>query len=527
MFTETTYRRTHEPAAQPPRPAPNFTQAATFYANPAPAPRLLPQATNTEVVLANFDLGRTPLGKPFNPTQAQRHSLDAYGRHNGYGCWDKPGTGKTLTMTLHALLAMADKQIKRAVVLTPPAVIPNWVAFLSGISSRTTGQKINAVAYMGTPTQRRKIDLAHAHFAVMSYEIFKGDFAYLSELYLKRMKAGGVMLICDEAHKLKNRTTENYRHVASWYSQGVPLKLATGTPVSTPLDIYTYTRFKNPGAYRNVRHFMDTHVPPDGYDPYDAPTKWINLGLAKENHMAGATQTLLQDVVKDLPALSVQEWGYNLAPAHAKLYKKIAEKQLAEVESAQGEVTAISESAIYHACQQVVLNPGKYGLQIAPQAIALAEQWLDELGEEKLVVVANYQSSNEMLFEALSKYGARLIYGPLSQAAKMRAKDEFIHNPAARVLVMQPEAGGVGVDGLQFASHSMLFLEAPSIVRQFEQAVARLMRTGQQKPVQVRIAVAAGTVQVRGYRRLLANDELVAQVQRTHATLRDMILGVN
>jgi len=43
--------------------------------------------------------------------------------------------------------------------------------------------------------------------------------------------------------------------------------------------------------------------------------------------------------------------------------------------------------------------------------------------------------------------------------------------------------------------------------------------------VQVRIAVAAGTVQAGSYQRLLNNDALLAHVQLTPATLRQMIFG--
>jgi len=486
-------------------------------------------SSNCDRVLQVFDLGRNHAGKPFVPTHAQRESVDKYGSEQflGHGCWDKPGTGKTLTMTLHCLLAMCEGREKQAVILTPPAVIPNWGKFLRGITLKLAGgQPLKVLEYMGTPSQREKMNVRQHHFIIMSYEIFKKDFDRLSYELLDTNN-NGVTLVCDEGHKIKNMGTKNYQHVKAWHTQGVPIKIATGTPTTTPVDIYAYTRIKNPDAYRNFKHFCDLHV--DKEDGFGKVLEWRNLDLARRNHIENATETLLSDVYDELPKVSVDEWAYDLSPQHAKLYKKLAEDQVLVLEQSGQEITALSESALFHKCQQIVLNLQHFSGDKTARAtgLELANQWLDELGEEKLVIVANYKMTNEMLYEYLHPYGAQLIYGPMTHAAKMKAKDQFIEDPASRVLIMQPEAGGVGVDGLQHVSHSMLFLESPSIARQYEQAVARLARTGQTKPVQVRIAVAKGTIQVRGYRRLLENDELVAKVQRTPATLREMILGVS
>lgn len=478
-------------------------------------------------VLSVFDLGANHSGTPFVPTRAQRHSVDTFGHTQGHGCWDRPGTGKTLTMTLHALLAMCEGRAKRAIVLTPPAVIPNWAKFLRGITIKATGTPMKVLEYLGTPAQRASAQLWAHHFIVMSYEIFKKDFERITEELLGQCAKDGVVLICDEGHKLKNMSTANYKHVKAWHLQDVPVKIATGTPTTTPLDIFAYTRFKNPDAYRNLKHFYDLHVAEE--DEYERVTKWCNLDVARANHMANATEVLLEDTYADLPKVSVDQWVYSLAPDHLRLYNKLAEEQVIQIEATGEEISALSESALFHKCQQLVLNLQHFtqNPSAVPAGLELAHQWLDELGDEKLIIVANYQMTNAMLVESLKKYGSRVIYGPMTHAAKMRAKDEFIEDPAVRVLVMQPEAGGVGVDGLQHVCHSMLFLEAPSVARQYTQAVARLARTGQTKPVQVRIAVANATVQVRGYRRLLENDELVAQVQRTPATLREMIFGIS
>ena len=140
-------------------------------------------------------------------------------------------------------------------------------------------------------------------------------------------------------------------------------------------------------------------------------------------------------------------------------------------------------------------------------------------------MVANYQLSNAYFLEALKDYGAVVVWGRNSYDQNQKTISTFIEDPKCRVMVMQPEAGGVSVDGLQHVCHAMLFMECPPVSRQFEQAVARVDRTGQQSPVQIRVGVANQTLQVGRYKSLLQNDDLVSSVQRTHRSLRDMIYG--
>lgn len=71
------------------------------------------------------------------------------------------------------------------------------------------------------------------------------------------------------------------------------------------------------------------------------------------------------------------------------------------------EITALSESALFHKCQQIVLNYAHFSGDKTARAtgLELANQWLDELGEEKLVIVANYKMTNEMLYEYSCRIG--------------------------------------------------------------------------------------------------------------------------
>lgn len=457
-----------------------------------------------------------------DPEPEQIESVNLFGETDGHGCWDKPGTGKTFTSTLHACLGMCHGTHKQWVVLMPPVIIPNWARWIRSIKIRATGQHLTALEYRGSPAQREAM-VFDKHFTLMSYEIFKKDFERLTDYFLNAPH--GVGLICDEAHKIKNRATGNYKHVKAWKDQGVAVKMLSGTPASNPSDVFTYTRIKNPEAYRHWKHFCDLHI--EEQDDYEKVTKWRNLDLVHQNLMVNSTMTRL-DGRKKRREPTIDPWVYDLAPKHQKLYDKLAEEQVIELESTGQQITALSTSGLFVKCQQIVLNLAHFSDDPAakPAGLELVEQWLDELGDEKLIVVAYYRMSNEMLYQHLAAHNPAIAYGGNTFNQNQANINKFINDPTCRVIVMQPEAGGVGVDGLQHVCHSILFLEYSTAPRHFVQALARVDRTGQPSPVQCRIAVANKTVQASRYHLLLKNEDLVSTMEASPQSLRDMIHGV-
>jgi hypothetical protein len=228
----------------------------------------------------------------------------------------------------------------------------------------------------------------------------------------------------------------------------------------------------------------------------------------------------------DLPSITHTVMPYDLAPAHLKLYKRIAEERLVEF-SDGSEIDAISASALRSALQQVIMNWGEFDEDPdrVPRGLELVEEVLDELGSRKLAVVANFRRTNAYLLTQLKKYGAVAVYGDIPPAGKQRAIQRFIEDDQCRVILLQPQSAGFGVDGLQKVCSDMLVLEAPTTAPPFHQVVARLDRDGQTESVNCRIAVAQGTVQVGMFKRLLENDETANRVQGGYKDLRDSVYG--
>lgn len=436
------------------------------------------------------------------------------------GCIFTTGnSGKTAGSTHWALFRSLEGKADQWVVIMPPILLEQWAKWLRSIKDADTGAPLEVTVYKGTPKQRAAANLG-ADFILMSYGIFKNDFEHLYETLQTR----SVGVICDEAQAIKNITTQTHKAV-KLFSEGRELTLLTGTPISDPGDAYAYIRLMAPGVYRNQRHFEKLHV--GDVDEYGHVTQWINMDVLEANMKINTSRVIRREVQSELPTITYTPITYKLAPAHEKLYKRIAEEKL--VEFADGrEIDAISAQALRMALQQIVINWGEFAddASLKPAAMELVEEILAELSPHgKLVVVANFIRTNRYLLKTLAPYGAVAIYGEVSPKDKQAALHRFINDASCRVLVIQPQSAGIGVDGLQHVCADMLFLEAPSKAPAFHQTAARLDRDGQVNPVHCRVAIASGTVQVRMFKKLLDNDETINAIQGGYEDLKEAIFG--
>ena len=475
------------------------------------ATRNTDQLPSTEDVLDYYNF-------PFKlrPYQTERTDLALQWAEDGK-YWD-PGTGKTAGSTHCMLYWVQFHGIKQWIVLMPPILIPQWARWLRSITDKS-GRPLTVTEYAGTPAQRKKMQL-DTQFILMSYQIFKGDWDRIC-LELDRKTTG---LTLDEAHAIKNYKSDNHKAV-HMFAEGKPLSLLTGTPITSPIDAFGYCRLITPGTYRNLRDFERQHI--GAMDEWQKVVEWVNLDKLASNMRIKTTRLIAQEVRDDMPSVTFTPIHYNLDKAHQKLYDRVAEEKLVELENG-GEISALNASALQSALQQIVLNWGEFAEEpdLEPAALALIDTVMDEIGAEKLVVAAHFRRSNAYLLEKLGrKYGAVAVYGEVSPKGKQEAISRFINDTNCKIIIAQPSSAGFGVDGLQHVCHNMLILEAPTTAPPFHQVVKRLDRDGQKHPVMCRVAVALGTVQVRMFKKLLENDAQVNSIQGGFKDLRDAIYG--
>jgi len=420
--------------------------------------------------------------------------------------------GKTYCSTIGALYNKITLG-HAVVVIMPPILVRQWGRWLRSIKPA-----LSVTEYRGTPAERKKLDLS-ADFVLVGVQIFKKDFDRFCAEYRDR----GVTVIVDEATMLSNINSDNHSKVFD-FCIGRPRILLSGTPMNKPLDVYGLLKFTTPGTYRNKRQFENLHVA--DRDFFGNPSAYKDLDLLGQNLMLNSRRILYEDMYSETEQPLYVPLDYDLDPAHYKLYKRLADEEILKLPDG-GKVEATTVNKLLHALGQIVVNWGHFAgdPKLVSNSINLIEEKLEELGDGKLLVFANYRMSIAALRQHLGHRGIVTVNSEITEKQKEENLLRFMEDPACRVMAAQFVSAGKGLDGMQHVCHHALFVEPCQQPRDFHQAVARLNRLGQRKRVMVMMATASGTTQVRGFRNLIKNDTLVNQVIRNAVDLKEAIFG--
>ena len=469
--------------------------------------------TPFETFQQHYSLPATINGSPLVVHPLQIEAINTLAPLANSGCFLDTGTGKTLVETVVALYRKATLHLDTVVIIMPPLLLKQW-----GVWLRKITPALSITEYRGTPREREAMSL-NVDVVLVGIQIFKKE----HDRFVRDLGSKRYMVAVDEANMLSNINSDNHQKVMD-FAIGQPQDLLTGTPATNPMDAYGILKFTAPGTYRSQRHFINTHV--EEVDFYDKPTKFQNLDLLRENLKINSHRILFEDMYPDAATPLFVPVEYDLEPAHARLYRKLAEEELLALPDG-GKIDATVANNLIHALGQIVVNWGHFtgNPKDISNAIHMIQGRLDELGDGKLVVFGQYRMSIALITDYFKGVKARAINGDVTPKAKERAVTDFVNDPACRLLVVHPKSGGVGLDGLQHVCHHMMFIEPVRSHRDFHQAVARLKRTGQKKKVVVSLPTATGTTQVQAFRALLKNDETVGSIIRNARDLRSAIFG--
>jgi hypothetical protein len=462
-----------------------------------------------EKICRKISFPKTPW--PYQRDEVNRGVIESEDRFGMY--WDM-GAGKTFGATLYAMIRR-EQTGAQMIQLCPPILLKQWQRWLDecGISNKV---------YYGDKKQRSQITLdPDTNYFLTTPGMLKNDFDRLYEVFGRRR----VMLKNDEATCAKNFESGTFRAVLQMAAGNGVLPM-TGSPLSTPKDAYAYIKLVSPGVYRSYSQFESIHV--EKFDLYKRPVKWRKLDMLARNLALNASFISTPEVHPDMPRANISPVVYDLEAQHMKMYRTLVDQQMLVYESGFA-IDATTANKLHVALQQVVLNAAYFAQddKMVPYGFQLLDEFVTELRGQKLLVFANYKMSVRAIMDYLLKRGidAVAVNGDISKAQKDRNVDRFKFNPDCSVAVMNPLSGGVGVDGLQDCCNHALFLEIPSVSKDFFQAVRRIERPGQKFVCDIRVATALGTVQVTLRRNLVQNNGLIQQVIPSTSDLRAQLLG--
>lgn len=420
--------------------------------------------------------------------------------------WE-PGVGKTA-----ALIVAGDIVGGRQLWLAPAVIIPQTIAEIRRWRPGATVQHIRTGRATLSPT---------ADVVILSYDLMRRV-----EIWRQLVSVTWASAVADEGHALghpsavRTRAFYGARHDSpgALYRHCERVWISTGTPVlNHPDELHGHlSRLAPrliPGLLRR-QDFTDHYCVTinKSFGPVVVGAR--NLPELRRVLGVCASRLTLADVT-DLPALLVDQIPVEIsARDRAAIEASMTEEQRRELHIIVTQIEGGDESKWQRLQAMLLPLASTRRVTVMAKAQACVDLVRSELdgGADRIVVFGVHVDALRFVAEACARHDARLLNGATTPADRERHLRAFTAG-ACRVLVASTRVAGFGLN-LQ-AGRRAIFLETDWTPAAVDQAIARLYRAGQQRPVHVSMLAVANSIDAR-----------VAEVIRRKRTTIDQLLGV-
>lgn len=459
-------------------------------------------------LVAGFDelLALEDLG--FEPFDYQiRAARTALRRFRGRGLLaDEVGLGKTIEAGLVLKEYLVRQMVDKVLILTPPGLLEQWREELA--------VKFNQMDFVTSS------DSEFRQLGIRAWAAYPRVIASLATARLPKHRKAITsqkydLVIVDEAHHLKNRSSVSWKLVNALQKKYI--LLLTATPVQNRLtELYNLITVLKPGQLKSPREFSRQFV------VRGDPRLPKNRGVLRELLSDVMVRHSRGQISLQLPPRRAHTIRLNLHSEERALYEEInalARHMMTDREGVSAahrfglrtllreasSSAAATHSTLLSLAQVKNLSPYRSDLlQLAEKAQAvrtsakadalhkvLAAQAKGGEGD-KVLIFTQFRATQDMLAERLREWDIpfALYHGGLTTGQKDTAIREFhAHLP----VLLSTEAAGEGRN-LQFC-RVMVNFDLPWNPLRIEQRIGRIHRVGQDRPVDIFNLSARGTIE--------------------------------
>ena len=413
---------------------------------------------------------------------------------------DEVGLGKTIEAGLVLSELLMRGLVRSVLVLTPPSLITQW----QGEIRRKFG--IELISHDDPAFRQREADAWKCHDRVIVSQHTAKREPHRTAILNRKWD----MVIVDEAHHLRNRTTAIWKFTSEIQKQFI--LLLTATPVQNNLEeLFNLVTLLEPGLLSTKRDFSQRFISkedkltPKNVDELHGLLSEVmvrnrrsTVGLQFTKRFArteSVTMTAVEKRLYEAVAALVRDQlrDKTRTPAFNRMTLITLQMALGSSSAAAAAMLEnLLDKPILPACQrQSILECSSL---VSQNQSAKVDRLLELLEKfpDKLVIFTQFRATQEMLRCRLVQAGhdVAVFHGGLSRLAKEAAIEHF--RESARLMVCT-ESGSEGRN-LQFA-HGLCNFDLPWNPMKIEQRIGRLSRIGQKRDVYVFNFVAAGTVE--------------------------------
>lgn len=497
------------------------------------------------------------MGRPYEfkraPYAHQRRALKFALKMKQAALFMEPRTGKTKTAIDYLSALYMAGRLERAVIVAPATVLAVWVqAFQDDcpvpyhIHIWDAEARSKVVGDKRLPTPPPKAVAAQGlNIVLVNYEAFQLDGPPTKsgmpskklgrfknrEMIERWLEGRPAAMILDESHKIKSPSSKSGRMIISMRGYFDYRLILTGTPITKAkrlFDVYQQYKFLHPQTFAEFANH-------DEFSNHYGIWQWNYAGfreltgIRREDELTQRIYSRAFRVKRedcfDLPPRTTNIIPITLSTKTGRAYDELAKEMVAEIEHGDRKhlieasiplVLALRLSQItggFGTTSRSADTSAAHVIPLGTEKLSALEGIVDEAieNEEKLVVAARFQPE----MDAIAKMVARKKI-PCYQVRGGRKRDDITRDieafqtlDGAAVMVLQPQAGGVGID-LSSAAHMVWFSLTTSWV-DYTQACDRIALS--KKATTYTYLLAQGTV-----------DELLLQTLQTDGDVSELIL---
>ncbi len=423
--------------------------------------------------------------------------------HRTFLLADEPGLGKTA----QALLAASVSNSYPLLVVVPNVVKTNWAREVALWTPQRTATVVHG--------DGNDVD-AFSDVVIVNYEVLDRHVGWLGRFGFKGM-------VVDEAHFIKNLTSQRSKHVLSLAksiraSSPKALFMAlTGTPLINQIDdfraIWQFLGWideKKPLPVL-MDKLEDTGLTPADFGFFsEARQAVIDMGIVRRKKVDVAADIPARRVA-DIPVELDDDLGRSIRDAEAALTARLVDRyqRRLALRKSDEEFDEAAKERLIRAVAHEELEESKSAKtgenvftmvrKIGQAKAGLAADYTAQLARNvgKVVFFAKHIDVMDTAEAHFRKAGLGTvsIRGDQTPKARQAAIDAFAQDPAVSVVVASLTAAGVGLN-LQAASNVVL-AELSWTSAEQTQAIDRVHRIGQELPVTAWRIIAAQTIDAK------------------------------
>ena len=447
------------------------------------------------------------------PFEHQRRAFEfvmhKFKSDNGAALLVEMGCGKSLISVAVAGELFNERRIRNLLIVCPLSICGVWEEEFSKFANFDHNLKILKGSLEKKIETLYSLEGRALQIAVVNYES-----VWRIERQIKNWHPD--MIICDESHKIK---THNISASKSLHRLGEKTRyklILTGTAITNKaIDIFSQYKFLEPKIFgKSFYTFRNHYFDMVGYGNH-TPVLKESMKDELKNKIHSIAFVAKKSECLDLPETTEIIRKIELEPSAMNTYKHLIRNSFAELQNSEVTVTNVLTKILR--LSQLTGgflgdDEGKKIHQISQAKLNAFEDIIDEVtaSGKKLVVMARFIPEIDAIKKLLTNKGLRfsIITGEIKNRADEIAK--FQNDADVLVFVGQIATAGLGIT--LTAASTMVFYSLDYSMSNFEQAKARIHRTGQKENCTYIYLIAKNTVDEKVLKALKKKYDLASSI---------------